>query len=223
MGKLMRRYWMPVCLGSDLVAGGAPKRVRMLGEDLVAFRSPDGSIGLVDEACPHRAVSLALARNEECGLRCLYHGWVMNAQGRVVETPAEPDGSRLKERVSFKPTLFASLAFSCSPTWGRPNCSRRRWILSFPIFPSSHVLVMRFAKSAIGRNASKACSTRAFELSSFGRHQAEGRGLAGTEDTDLKLAQFARPSKDGAPRLEVEAEPYGFRYAALRARSRTRI
>jgi phthalate 4,5-dioxygenase oxygenase subunit len=216
MGQLMRRYWMPVCLGSDLVAGGAPKRVRMLGEDLVAFRSPDGSVGLIDEACPHRAVSLALARNEECGLRCLYHGWVMNAQGRVVETPAEPEGSRLKERVSFKAYPVRESGVIVFAYMGPPELQPPPLDFEFADLPASYVLVMRSREECNWAQ----CIEGVLDSAHSNYLHSDGikpkGGLAATEDTDLKLAQFARPSNDGAPRLEVQPEPYGFRYAALR-------
>ena len=94
MGRMLREnYWMPFARGEALVAGAAPQRVRLLGADLVAFRGEDGSLGLVDEYCPHRRVSLALARVEGCSLRCIYHGWRIGADGAVVEVPSEGDRS----------------------------------------------------------------------------------------------------------------------------------
>ena len=89
MGRLMREYWIPVLRSAHLEADGPPRRVRVLGEDLVAFRDSTGTVGILDEACPHRGVSLALGRNEECGLRCLFHGWKVDVRGRVVEAPNE--------------------------------------------------------------------------------------------------------------------------------------
>ena len=71
----------------------------MLGEDFVAFRGSDGVIGVLDEHCPHRGASLALARNEDCALRCIYHGWKFAADGTCLETPPEPDEHRFRERV----------------------------------------------------------------------------------------------------------------------------
>ena len=76
MGQVLRRYWMPALLATDLPGPDSPPvRVKLLGEELVAFRDSDGRIGLLDEYCPHRLASLFLGRNEECGLRCVYHGW----------------------------------------------------------------------------------------------------------------------------------------------------
>lgn len=90
MGRLIREnFWMPFARSEALVIGGAPMRVRLLGTDLVAFRGEDSSLGLVDERCPHRLASLALARVEGCTLRCLYHGWVVDAGGAVIDVPSE--------------------------------------------------------------------------------------------------------------------------------------
>jgi phthalate 4,5-dioxygenase oxygenase subunit len=89
MGDLMREHWIPALPSVHLVADGAPRRVRLLGQDLVAFRDSNGAVGILDEACPHRGVSLALGRNEDCGLRCLFHGWKLDVTGRVVDTPNE--------------------------------------------------------------------------------------------------------------------------------------
>ena len=90
MGSTLRRYWMPALLAWELPEPDCPPvRVRLLGEDLVAFRDTQGRIGLLEEFCPHRRVSLFFGRNEECGLRCVYHGWKFDVEGRVLEMPAE--------------------------------------------------------------------------------------------------------------------------------------
>ncbi len=102
MGNLFRLYWIPFLPSKDLEADGQPQRVRLLGEDLVAFRGTDGKVGLVDHQCPHRGAPLVFARNEDCGLRCVYHGWKFNAAGVVEDMPAEPVRSRLKERIRIK-------------------------------------------------------------------------------------------------------------------------
>ena len=75
MGALMRQYWVPACLSSELVADGDPLRLMLLGEKLIAFRDSAGRVGVMDHRCPHRCASLFLGRNEEGGIRCIYHGW----------------------------------------------------------------------------------------------------------------------------------------------------
>ncbi len=107
MGELLRRYWHPVAAACQLAAG-ATRRVRLLGEDLVLFRNAAGW-GLVDERCPHRGASLAYGACEPDGLRCAYHGWKFAADGACLETPAEPPGSRLAERVRARAYPVAEL------------------------------------------------------------------------------------------------------------------
>ncbi len=100
MGELFRRYWIPVLLSEQLPEPDcAPVQVRILGEELVAFRDSNGRIGLLAEHCSHRGTSLFYGRNEECGLRCVYHGWKYDVEGNVLDTPAEPAGSTFKNRL----------------------------------------------------------------------------------------------------------------------------
>jgi phthalate 4,5-dioxygenase oxygenase subunit len=99
-GSLMRRYWIPALLSEEIPAPDcAPARVKILGEELVAFRDTRGRIGLIGEHCAHRGTSLFFGRNEECGLRCVYHGWKFDVDGHVVDTPAEPGDSDYKNKL----------------------------------------------------------------------------------------------------------------------------
>ena len=100
MGDLMRQYWIPALMSSELPApDGQPLRVRLLGENLVAFRTTSGQVGLLAHACPHRGASLFYGRNEAEGLRCVYHGWKFDVTGRCVEMPSEPAESNFKDKV----------------------------------------------------------------------------------------------------------------------------
>ncbi|MBW2424684.1 MAG: Rieske 2Fe-2S domain-containing protein [Deltaproteobacteria bacterium] len=111
MGVLMREHcWIPALLSIELVADGAPKRARLLGRDYVAFRDTRGEIGFLDEGCPHRNASLVLARNEECGLRCIFHGWKIDTTGQVVEAATHhPNPEAFASRIKMKryPTVDA--------------------------------------------------------------------------------------------------------------------
>ena len=92
MGDLLRRYWLPALVSRELAAPDcAQLRLRILGEDLIAFRDSDGRVGILDQFCPHRRASLFFGRVEECGLRCAYHGWKFDVDGNVVDIPSEPD------------------------------------------------------------------------------------------------------------------------------------
>jgi nitrite reductase/ring-hydroxylating ferredoxin subunit len=99
-GNLFRRYWIPACLSAELPEPQCPPvRVGLMNEKLVAFRDRDGKVGLIGEHCPHRGASLYFGRLEDCGVRCIYHGWLMDADGRVLETPAEPDEDAIRHDV----------------------------------------------------------------------------------------------------------------------------
>ncbi len=102
MGELLRRFWLPVLLPEELPAPDCPpKRVTLLNEELVAFRDTRGRLGLLDRYCRHRRVDLFFGRNEECGLRCIYHGWKYDVDGNVVDMPAEPAESALRHEVKI--------------------------------------------------------------------------------------------------------------------------
>ncbi|HZE61272.1 MAG TPA: Rieske 2Fe-2S domain-containing protein [Burkholderiales bacterium] len=103
MGELFRRYWLPALLAEELPEPDCPPvRVKMLGERLIAFRDTGGKLGLVDEFCAHRGVSLWFGRNEENGLRCSYHGWKYDVTGQCVEIPSEPNNPKLCQRMKLK-------------------------------------------------------------------------------------------------------------------------
>src|SRR3954466_12524515 len=108
LGAVMRRYWVPVALSAELAEpDGPPVRLQVLGERLVAFRDSSGRLGLLDELCAHRCASLFLGRNEEDGLRCVYHGWKYDVTGQCVDMPNEPDRNKFADRVR----LIASPTF----------------------------------------------------------------------------------------------------------------
>jgi len=102
MGDLMRQYWIPVAMSSEVEADGAPMRLMILGEKLIAFRDSSGRVGLMDHRCPHRCASLFLGRNEEDGLRCIYHGWKFDVEGKCVDMPSVPAHQDFKDKVHAK-------------------------------------------------------------------------------------------------------------------------
>ncbi len=144
MGELMRRYWLPACFSQQIgTPDGPPVRVKLLGERLVAFRDTIGRVGLIDERCPHRTASMYFGRNEECGLRCVYHGWKFDVNGACVDLPSEPPGSTLQRKVSIT-------AYPCverggvvwtymGPAEQKPEFPDLEWTL----VPESHRVVTR--------------------------------------------------------------------------------
>src|SRR6187401_3535876 len=99
MGDLMRQYWIPALASKELVADGEPRRLVLLGEKLMAFRDSSGRAGVMDHRCPHRLASLFFGRNEQDGIRCVYHGWKFDVTGRCVDMPSESAASTFKDRV----------------------------------------------------------------------------------------------------------------------------
>ena len=105
MGNLLRRFWIPALLEEEIhEKDGAPVRLRLLGQDLVAFRDTEGKLGILDAYCPHRRAHLYFGRNEECGLRCVYHGWKFNVTGQCVDMPSEQPGFQEKANTTAYPT-----------------------------------------------------------------------------------------------------------------------
>jgi phthalate 4,5-dioxygenase oxygenase subunit len=144
MGSLMRHYWIPA-LPSDRLPGPDcdPVRVRLMGESLVAFRDTEGRVGLLDERCPHRTASLYFGRNEESGIRCVYHGWKFDIHGDCLDIPSEPAGRGRADRIK-------AIAYPCIERGGlvwtymgppdkRPPFPDLEWTL----VPDSHRFVTR--------------------------------------------------------------------------------
>jgi phthalate 4,5-dioxygenase len=207
MGDTMRRYWIPALLTRELPEPDCPPvRVKLLGEDLVAFRDTDGRIGLLDEFCPHRRVSLFLGRNEECGLRCVYHGWKFDVGGRCVDMMNEAESFAHKIHATAYPTVeVGGLVWAyMGPAALRPPLPLFAWTQT----PESH------------RHASKVIQESNWL-----------QGLEGGIDTShapILHRTFAdhsnRPGfkmkdpfvRGKAPALEVDVTDYGYRYAGIR-------
>jgi phthalate 4,5-dioxygenase oxygenase subunit len=129
-GKLLRNYWQPVALVDEMQSGRPVKPVKLLGENLVLFKDDQGRYGLMDRHCPHRGADLAYGRLENGGLRCSFHGWLFDAAGKCIETPAEPEGSRLCEHIKTRSypvveksgILFAYLGVGEPPAFPHFDC-----------------------------------------------------------------------------------------------------
>jgi phthalate 4,5-dioxygenase len=217
MGNLLRRYWTPALLAEELPdAGGAPVRVRLLGEDLVAFVDDEGKIGLVAENCPHRGASLYFGRNEDCSLRCVYHGWAFDTEGNCVDMPSEPRpfGDRIK--LTAYPTHVSG------------------GILWAYMGPKETMTPFRdFGTDELG--AGEVAATKAFTPCNWVQamegnidtahishlHQWEGIDDIPDDGSDKpgypsNAMSWKFWRHDRAPRLEVEDTWYGYKYAGVR-------
>lgn len=202
-GALLRRYWYPVLKASALEPGGAPVRVRLLGENFVAFRSEDGRIGMMDELCPHRRASLVLARNEDCALRCLFHGWKFGLDGRAIEAPSEPP-----DRVDFVNkvrTRRVAARESANLIWAYIGSGEAP---QFPDFEFTSLPLDRVQIAEVPGRCNWAQLAEGQLDSAHISHlhaSTSGPGL-----TRLSLA-------DRAPHFDVENTPWGMHVAATRA------
>src|SRR6266508_6961548 len=142
MGELMRQYWFPALLSEELAGPDcAPVRVRLLGENLIAFRDTQGQVGLLADHCSHRGASLFFGRNEEGGLRCVYHGWKFDVTGACVDMPNEPAECSFKHKIrqTAYPTREAGgvIWAYMGPQAKMPALPQLEWTL----VPQNHVYV----------------------------------------------------------------------------------
>jgi phthalate 4,5-dioxygenase oxygenase subunit len=205
-GALMRRYWHPVALAKELT--DAPVPVRVLGENLVLFRGEDGTPGLVGARCPHRGTDLSYARIEGGALRCLYHGWLVAANGRCLEMPGEPAGSTFVNKVRHT-------AYPCREVHGMVFAYMGPGEpVPFPQFPwlAAPVESVWAAKMLINCNYLQAnegnCDPQHLSvLHRFLKPVAEDRTFDRSRDMWVV---------DPAPDIEVEDTPFGMRIYAIR-------
>ncbi|MDF2116800.1 Rieske 2Fe-2S domain-containing protein [Roseiarcaceae bacterium H3SJ34-1] len=208
MGDLLRELWTPAVRSASLEAEGAPKQFRLLGEDLVVFRDADGKVGVMQRQCPHRCASLALARNEGDGLRCIFHGWKFGVDGKVLDVPTEPADHReaFAQRV---PVTTYPAREAGGLVWvymGKRATPPSFYDFEFH-FPPADALV-------------RCAIVHGNWLQGF-EGQLDSAHLNFLHSTSVPRA---RPNNigvmlasDAAPRFEFIDKPYGFREAALRS------
>ncbi len=213
MGQLMRRHWAPVCLLEEVSEpDGAPAKARVFGEDLVVFRDTEGRVGVMDEYCPHRRASLVYGRNEEGGLRCLYHGWKMDVEGNVLEMASEPAASGMAAKTKHKAypvKEWGGMVWTyMGPRTSVPEFRPPAWA------PTAETRVS-IAKVLLPCNWAQILEGAIDSAHSSSLHSSDmvPARVDGAKATDKA---WLRPSTDKAPRMQVQRTPYGFRYAALR-------
>lgn len=213
MGQLMRRHWIPACLSEEVAeADGTPVRSRLLGEDLVVFRDTDGRLGVLDEYCPHRRASLVLGRNEECGLRCLYHGWKMDVEGNVLEMASEPPESGFVAKVKHKAypvTEWGGFVWTyMGPAETMPEFEP-------PAFAPTSETRVSIVKIHVPCNWAQILEGQIDSAHSSSLHSSDMKPAKVDAAKSLDDV-WLRPSTDKAPRMESERTSYGFHYAAIR-------
>jgi nitrite reductase/ring-hydroxylating ferredoxin subunit len=211
MGQMIRRFWLPVARSESLEADGAPRRVTLLGEKLVVFRATDGRVGLLDELCPHRRASLALAHNEDNGLRCIYHGWKINAEGRVVDIPTEPDPARCAALASRVPVRHFPVHEGGGLIWGFLGEGQAPPVpaFEFTTLPREHVDIRAIVTRANWLQTMEAI----LDTAHLGFLHRSSIMKSVTAPSHRRSGAVLLNS---APTLQVERTGYGLREAALR-------
>jgi phthalate 4,5-dioxygenase oxygenase subunit len=212
MGAMLREYWIPACRSAKLVADGAPEKVRLFGENLVAFRVTDGRVGLMQEGCPHRCASLALARNEDNGLRCIFHGWKFSVEGECVDAPTEPAAQRAR--------FAATVPVRAYPTheagglvWAYMGAAATP-----PRFPAYEFTTLPDDQVQPYRGVIRTNWLQGLEALLDSAHVTflHSANLASERGRDYFKAESDYMLADGAPVFEFDARPYGFREGAIR-------
>jgi phthalate 4,5-dioxygenase len=219
-GTLLRCYWQPAALVDELAGNRPIKPVRLLGEDLVAFRDPQGRYGLLGRACPHRGTDLAYGRLEDGGLRCAFHGWLFDVNGRCLETPAEPDDSNLCGQIRHKSyplversgILFAYLGPGEPPEFPHFDCF---------VAPASHTFAFKgliecnwLQSLEVGIDPAHTSFLHRF-FHDEDPKQGYGKVFRDTsEDSEMPLTRIMREFP--RPQIEVEPTDFGFRVCTLR-------
>ncbi|MCX7959954.1 MAG: aromatic ring-hydroxylating dioxygenase subunit alpha [Burkholderiales bacterium] len=219
-GALLRRYWQPVALEDELQGERPVKAVRLLGEDLVLFRDPHGRYGLIERHCPHRGADLAYGRLEDGGLRCAFHGWLFDVDGRCRETPAEPLGSRLHESVRCRAypvvrrsgVLWAWLGGSEPAAFPHLDCF---------VAPDSHVFAFKgywdcnwLQALEVGIDPAHASFLHRFFEDEDPAHAYGRQFRSASMDSELPMTKLLR--EYDRPEIRVERTAYGIRLCTLR-------
>lgn len=213
MGVLMQQHWIPALLSEEVAEpDGKPLRVRLLGKNLVVFRDSEGRLGVLDELCPHRRASLVYGRNEECGLRCLYHGWKFDVNGDCTDMSSEPPGSTLMEKVKHR----AYPVTECGGfVWVYMGDSDQVPEFIRPAFSPDDETPVSILKIRIPCNWAQIMEGQIDSAHSSSLHSSD-MVPARVDSAAANETHWLRPSTDKSPRLVCQRTSFGFRYAAIR-------
>ncbi len=213
MGTLMRAHWTPICLSEEISEpDGAPLLVEALGQRFALFRNSEGALGLLDELCPHRKASLVLGRNEECGLRCLYHGWKFDVDGKVLAMSSEPESSPLKDKVRARSYPVQEWG---GFVWAWLGAKEDMPAFRRPSFAPSDTQRTSILKIRIPANWAQITEGQIDSAHSSSLHSSD-MVPARVEGAAADDKSWYRPSTDRSPRMQTQTTDYGFHYAAIR-------
>jgi phthalate 4,5-dioxygenase oxygenase subunit len=213
LGQIMRRHWIPACMSEEVSEpDGSPVRTRLLGEDLVVFRDSKGRLGVLGEHCPHRQASLVFGRNEECGLRCLYHGWKFDVEGNVVDMACEPEGNRLKVQRKHKSYPVRESAGFVWIYMGPVESMREFDPPNWAAAPNARIAIVKIHTAC---NWAQVLEGSIDSAHSSSLHSTNMPSME-VDSAKATAENWPRPSTDKAPRMQVQLTNFGFRYAAIR-------
>lgn len=219
-GKLLRRYWQPAALKEELEGERPIRAVKLLGQDFVLFRNESGELGMLDRDCPHRGADLSFGRLEDGGLRCPFHGWLFDAKGDCLQTPAEPVGSKLCTRIKQKAypvveragIIFAYLGEGEPPAFPEFDCF---------VAPDSHVFAFKglfecnwLQALEVGIDPAHASYLHRF-FKDEDTSESYGKQFRGAStDSEIAITKVLREFDN--PSIDVKPAPFGLRITALR-------
>jgi nitrite reductase/ring-hydroxylating ferredoxin subunit len=208
MGAMMREYWVPIALSREVEPDGPPVRMMALGEKLIAFRDSAGRVGVMDHRCPHRCASLFYGRNEDGGIRCIYHGWKYDVDGACLDQPNLPAHQVFKHKVRAK-------AYKATERYGViwVYMGERAEAPPFPDFELNDLGKDEIAVTAIQQEYNWLQGLENdIDTSHFGFLH-----LGGADPADLNPGDtYYYLSADRAPQFEIEDTPLGLMYGAYR-------
>jgi phthalate 4,5-dioxygenase oxygenase subunit len=213
MGNLMRRYWVPALLSWELPEPDCPPvEVRLLGENLIAFRQTDGRIGVVDARCPHRSANLFWGRNEEMGIRCVYHGWKFDIEGRCMDMPSEPKATNFAHKVSIPAYATVEVGGVVWTYMGPKDKQPPPPLFEWTRAPETHRGMTKVLQES---NWLQALEGGIDTVHSNFLHY--GRPPGGTGGIDVGETRRQATNFSKAALVEVQPTDYGYSYAGLRA------
>ena len=209
MGELMRHYWLPALAASEVVAGGDPVRLMLLGEKLIAFREPSGRVGVMDHRCPHRCASLFYGRNEDGGIRCVYHGWKFDAAGNCADMPNLPPEQDFREKVKARAYQVVERAGLIWVYMGSQAAAPPLPAIEASLLPDDEIQIMFAQRECNWLQALEGdIDTSHFSFLHVGSVQPEQV----SDDNMLKFQVL-----DRAPSYHVADTDWGTMYSALRS------
>ena len=226
MGNLIRKYWQPACLSQELRSDGAPLRIKLLNEDFLAFRDSEGKVGVIEPNCPHRGANLFFGRNEQCGLRCAYHGWKFDVKGQCVDIPnaSEQVAIQLKPKAKVRALHIKEQADIVWAYFGEGQAPELPKFEFMQVPPEQRFVSKKFQQCNWAQAVEGGLDTSHFSYlhagirdgMKVGLHEVSSRNQVRGDNEPVSLKRLRWLAEDGAPRFTVKAHKAGLLLCAAR-------